>query len=176
MVAAGVFTTLPVTCPERNSTGTTTHVTTAHAVTTVAAVTHVVLRRAHHAWVAVSTTVASILHRVTTGRALLHRRERAAETSGATLEVGEAARRAVPVARAGTVLARWERVQDVSGTVKNAGGRRRDLDGLFVKCAPVHAQALGGLYLLAYIDTTFRVQHTSSWDEKIAKPVPVGLC
>ena len=73
--------------------------------------------------------------------------------------------------------------------VEHAARRWRDLDGLFVESAPVHAQALGGLVAPALAFSRAVVQPaanrgvdgkgprlTSSWEEKTAKPVPVGLC
>jgi hypothetical protein len=112
VVSTAVLTALPVSSTERNNTSTSTHMSTAHSVAVTVTVTHVVLRRAHHAWVA-SVSVAAIGHGVTAWRALLHGRERASETSGTALEVGETTRGAVPVTRARPVLAGRERCDDV---------------------------------------------------------------
>jgi hypothetical protein len=80
VVVAALGTASPVTSAERYVSRTTTaHATAAHVM-----VTHVVSRRTHHARVAVAVAV----HRV---RSCGHSRERAAEASGAALEVGEAA-------------------------------------------------------------------------------------
>jgi hypothetical protein len=148
VVAAAVLTALPVARAERHNAGATAHVAAAHAVA-VTTVAHVVLRRTHHAGVGVPASVSSVCHRITARGALGHGRERAAEAGSATLEVGEAAGRAVPVTGARAVLARGERRDDVDSTVEHAPRRRRDLDGLLVQSAAIHAQALRSLELLA---------------------------
>lgn len=136
VVVATLGTASPVTCTERNVSGTAaTHATATHVV-----VTHVVSRRTHHARVAVAVAV----HRV---RGCSHGRERAAEASSAALKVREAARGAGPVTGTRAVLARREGGEDISGTVKYARGRRRDLDGLFVECTAVHAERFGSLFV-----------------------------
>lgn len=75
-----------------------------------------------------------------------HGGEGATETSGAALEVGEAAGGTGPVAGTGPVLAGGEGREDVSGgsAVEHAAGRRADLDGLFIEGAAIHAETLGG--------------------------------
>jgi hypothetical protein len=123
VVSTTVLAALPVTSSERNHASSAAHVSTTHTMT-VTAVTHVVLRRSHHARVTIAGTVSCVTHTITSGRTLLHRGEGAAETSSTTLEVGEATGRAVPVTRAGAVLARREWRDDVGSAVNDATGRR----------------------------------------------------
>lgn len=147
VVVATLGTASPVTCTERNVSGTAaTHATATHVV-----VTHVVSRRTHHARVAVAVAV----HRV---RGCSHGRERAAEASSAALKVREAARWAGPVTGTRAVLARREGGEDISGTVKYARGRRRDLDGLFVECTAVHAERFGSLQKTSVLVWSMRLE------------------
>lgn len=135
VVVAALCATLPVTSAEGNvvaAATTTTHV--AHSWT----VTHVVTGRTHHAGV---STIAIAVH----VGGCLHSWERATETGGTTLEVGEAARGTGPVTGTRAVLAGWESGEDVGGAIENARGGRRDLNGLFVEGAAVHAERLGSL-------------------------------
>ena len=134
VIATAVPATLPVSCPEWDDAAVSTHASrVAHAVT----VAHV---GRHHRRRTVA--IRAISHGVGVGR---HSRERAAEASGATLEVGEATRGASPVARSGAVLRWGERGQDLGRTVQNTAGGRRDLNGLFVQSTAIHAETLGSL-------------------------------
>jgi hypothetical protein len=131
----------------------------------------------HHLRAAVAVAVT---HGIMRGHCL---RERiaAAEAGSTTLEVAEAAGRASPVARAGSVLAWWEGRQDFGSTIEHTRRRWRDLNGLFVKCTAVHAETLSSLRLQMLAGWSNEVVwvrriFTSSCDENTAKPVPVGLC
>jgi hypothetical protein len=141
VVATDLITALPVTGAEGNNTA------TAHATTSMAhvAVVATVVRRGHHGGRTVVVSVATAHVALRTG---VHGRERAAEASRSALEVGETTRGTSPIARTGSVLARRERGQDLGGTVKDSTRRGRDLDGLLVKGASIHAQALGSLEML----------------------------
>jgi hypothetical protein len=110
------------------------------------AVAHVVLRRTHHAGVA-TVSITTVSHGVTTWWTLLHGGERASETSGTTLEVGEATRRAVPITGTGAVLARWERNDDVGSAVNDAAGGGRNLNGLLIQRTAIHTERLCGLFV-----------------------------
>jgi hypothetical protein len=146
VVTAAILTALPVSSAERYSAGTTTHVTATHAVA-MTAVTHVVLRRSHHTRVAITTAVSRVSHGISGRWALLHGGERATETSSAALEVGEAARRAVPVTGTRAVLARREWSNDLGSAVEDATRGGRDLNSLLVERATIHAKALSSLDL-----------------------------
>jgi Tfp pilus assembly protein PilV len=95
-----------------------------------------------------------------------HSRERATEASSATLEVGETAARASPVAGTRAVLGRRERSEErwaarwlrASSAVENARRGRGDLDGAVVESAAVHAERLGGLKVMVS-DVALRVLH-----------------
>lgn len=140
VVSAALRTTFPVTGTEGDNASITAHAT-AVTVSSTMAVMATMVRRRHRRWGTVS--VGRVAHRV--GRSSTHSGEGASEASGAALEVGEAARRTGPVTRTGTVLARRERREDLGGTVENAAGRWRNLDGLFVQGSAVHTQAFGSL-------------------------------
>jgi hypothetical protein len=71
--------------------------------------------------------------------------ERATEAGCAALEVREAARGAVPVARTRSILGWRERSQDFCGAIKNSARGGRDLDGLLVECSAIHAKAFSSL-------------------------------
>ena len=135
VVAADVIPALPITSPERNDTRA-THATMA---TTVSVMAHV-WRGRHHGR---GSIVVAIAHLARGARA--DGRERATEAGRAALEVRKAARRAGPVTRSGTVLARWEGREDLGCPVQNSTTARRDLDGLFVQGTAVHAQTFGRL-------------------------------
>src|SRR6202035_4341528 len=103
-----------------------------------------VLRRRHHGRRSVSVSSTISTHRVSTG-ARTHGWEGAAEAGSSALEVREAAGWAGPVSRARSILARREGSQDLSSAIKDAAGRRGDLDCFLVERTAVHAQALGSL-------------------------------
>lgn len=134
VVTAALGAALPVTSAERNHAAISTHTTsvTTHSM----AVAHV---RRHHVWRSVAVTVT---HRVG-GRS--HGRERASEAGGTALEVGETAGRAGPVTGTRAVLGGREGSENLSSPVENTAGGGRDLNGLFVEGAAVHAQAFSGL-------------------------------
>jgi hypothetical protein len=69
----------------------------------------------------------------------LRKRIGAPEAGCAALEVGEAARRAGPIPRTRSILAGREGCKDVSGTVENAAGGWRNLDGFLVEGTTIHA-------------------------------------
>lgn len=137
VVATHFVTALPVTGTERYHTAAAAHAASMAHRTVVA---HV-LRRGAHGRRAVASTIA-ITHLAAATRAS---REGTAEASRAALEVGEAARRAGPVARPGSVLTRGEGRENIGGSVQDAARRRRDLDGLLVQGTAIHAQTLGSL-------------------------------
>lgn len=133
VVAAHLVAALPVARTERNHTG------GAVAVAHGSVMAHV-LRRRQHLRGAVAIGVGHLARRTGTGR-----RERAAETGSSSLEVGKAARRARPIARARAILARWEGREDLCSSIEHPSGRRRDFDGLLVQGTAIHAQALRSL-------------------------------
>lgn len=112
-------------------------------MTTTAAAAAVHMRR-HHGWRAVTIRSSTVSNRVG-GRS--HGREGTAEASCPTLKVGETARRTGPVTGTRTILRRRERGQDLCGTVQNATGRGRDLDGFFIKGTTIHAETFGSLFM-----------------------------
>jgi len=136
MVTADLVAALPVTSTEGNDTAA-SHTTTTVAMAHGTVVSHV-LRGRHHGRRAIAVSVADITGR--TGG------ERASEAGGTTLEVGEAARRAGPVAGSGSVLAGRERGENFGGTVQNTARRGGDLNSLLVERPTVHTQALGSLF------------------------------
>ena len=125
-----------------------------------------------------SIAVAAVTHRITWTRA--DGGERAAETSGTSLEVGEPTRWARPIAWSWPILTWWKRRQDFGGSVQNSAGRRGDFDGFLVQRSPVHAQTFKGLEIIQHDNGAMKIEvfknHTSSCEEKTANPAPVGLC
>ena len=122
---------------------------------------------AHHARVTVSLlllTVGMLGHAVAltvwVRLRSAHCRERAAEASSAALEVGETAAGAGPVTGTWAVLGRRKRSEErwasrrlrACSAVKNARGRRRDLNGAVVKSASIHAERFGGLHVTSVSD------------------------
>jgi hypothetical protein len=93
-----------------------------------------------------SITVATVTHRVTWTRA--DGRERAAETSGTSLEIGKPARWARPITWSWPILAWWKRRQDFGGSVQNSAGRWGNFDSFLVQRSPVHAQTFSGLEIV----------------------------
>jgi hypothetical protein len=116
---------------------------------------------------------------VTTLRTAGHGRVGAPKTSSTSLEVGEAAGWASPVAGTRSVL-RWrEWRQHFRSTIKDAVRGGRDFDGLFAKSTTVHAEGFSSLEKSArdsFESVIEQLGRTSSCEEKMAKPVPVGLC
>jgi hypothetical protein len=121
---------------------------------------------AHHSRVAVTLLLAVRVRRHAVALAVrvrllgTHGRERAAEASSAALEVGETAAGAGPVTGTWAVLGRRERSEKrwasrrlrACSAVKNARGRRRDLNGAVVKSASIHAERFGGLHVTSVSD------------------------
>lgn len=108
---------------------------------------------------------------------------RTAEACSTTLEVGETAGWTRPIARTRTILARWERSQNLRSTVEDTARGRRDFNCFVVQCTAIHAKTFSSLYVymshwLDYYhwNKVMTTKLTSSWEEKTAKPVPVGLC
>jgi len=74
----------------------------------------------HHGW----RVTVRVGHGIGGSGCAMDRRIAASETSGAALKVGEAARWTRPVSGARSVLARWERRQDIGSPVEDPVGRR----------------------------------------------------
>lgn len=145
VVATDFVAALPVTSAEGNDTAAATP--TAHT----AAMAHVavasVVGRRHHLGrtVAAAAAAAAAVREVISGRAGTGSGERASEAGCSSLEVGEAAGGAGPVAGARAILAGGERSQDILCAIEDPARRRRNLDGLFVEGPAIHAKALGSL-------------------------------
>jgi hypothetical protein len=103
-----------------------------------------------------SIAVAAVAHRITWTGA--DGRERAAETSSPSLEVGEPARRARPIAWSWPILTWRKRRQDFGGSVQNSAGRRGDFDGFLVQRSPVHAQTFSGLEIIQHGDGAMKIE------------------
>jgi hypothetical protein len=95
-----------------------------------------------------SIAVATVTHGVTWTRA--DGRERAAETSGTSLEIGKPTRWARPITWSWPILTWWKGRQDFGGSVQNSAGRWRDFDGFLVQRSPVHAQTFSGLEMIQH--------------------------
>ena len=103
-----------------------------------------------------SVAVATVTHRITWTGA--DGRERAAETSSTSLEIGEPARRTRPSTWSWSILTWWKGRQDFGGSVQNSAGRRGDFDGFLVQRSPVHAQTFRGLEILQHDDSAMKVE------------------
>ena len=144
VITATLGAALPVTCAEGDDAASSSHTPTTVAPHATSVVSHV-LGRWHHGRRSIAVTSPTVsAHRVTP-RPGTHSWEGAAEAGRSALEVGEAAGRAGPVSGAGSVLAGREGGQNLGSAVEHAAGGGRDLDGLLVESAAVHAQALGSL-------------------------------
>lgn len=137
VVTADFVSTLPVTSTEGHNAAATHSATVAHG--TVMATT--MGRWGHHGWGSVAVAIPT---HITSG-ACTYGRERAPETSGASLEVRESAGRASPITRARPILARGEWRKDLGGSIEHAATRRRNLNCLLIKSTTVHTQALRSL-------------------------------
>jgi hypothetical protein len=113
----------------------------ASVVSHVLAVAHVLLRRTHHGGMAITIGIA---HGVA-GRTSSDSWEGASEAGRAALEVGESARRAVPVTGAGAVLAGRKAHEDIGSFVENSVGRRRNFNSLIIESTAIHAKAFSSL-------------------------------
>jgi hypothetical protein len=149
VISTSLRTTFPVSGPEWDYTASASTVVVAH---TVPMVSHVRGWRHHVSSIAVAT----VTHRITWTRA--DGRERAAETSSASLEIGEAAGWARPITWSWSILTWWKRRQDFGGSVQNSTGRRGDFDGFLVQRSPVHAQTFSGLAIIQYDNGDMKVE------------------
>ena len=104
VISAALGAALPITRAEGDDTASSSHAATTMATHTTSMVSHV-LRWGHHGGRSISVASSSTVsaHRVASRRGT-HGWEGAAEAGRSALEVGEAARWAGPVSRAGSVL------------------------------------------------------------------------
>ena len=149
MISAALRTTFPVSGPEWDYTASTSAVMMTH---TVPVMSHMRGWRHHVSSIAIAT----VTHRVTWTRT--DGRERAAETSSTSLEIGEPARRTRPITWSWSILTWWKRRQDFGGSIQNSAGRWGHFDGFLVQRSPIHAQTFSGLEIIQHGNSIVKIE------------------